>query len=74
MGGGSVGRLRKVNGHTLFEISAGLATKQLRLFELAEAPGEEGWTNFLKLDGYAHLWLASSDKLQQVLFSYMKAI
>jgi hypothetical protein len=41
VGVSSVGRLREVKGHTLFETS--IILSQLRLFNLGEALGEEGW-------------------------------
>ncbi len=72
VGVSSVGRLRGVRGHTLFETSIILA--QLRLFDLGEALGEEGWMKSIKLDEYAPRLPRRPDKLQQVLFSYMEAI
>ncbi len=71
-GVGSVGRLRRVKGHTLFETSVVLP--QLRLFDLSEALGEEGWVKFLKLDEYAPRQARRPDQLQQVLFPYTEAI
>ncbi len=68
----SVGRLRRVKGHTLFETSFTLP--QLRLFDLAEALGEEGWIKVLKLDEYAPRQPRRSGELQQVLFPYTEAI
>jgi len=44
---------------------------QLRLFDLGEVLGEEGWMKFLKLDEYAP---RRPDELQQVLFSCTEAI
>jgi putative transposase len=71
-GVGAVGRLRRVKGHTLFETS--IIVPQLRLFNLAEVLGEEGWMKVLKLDEYAPRRPRRPDKLQQVLFSYTEAI
>ncbi len=72
VGVSSVGRLRGVRGHTLFETS--IIPPQLRLFDLGEALGEEGWMKAIKLDEYAPRLPRRPDKLQQVLFSYMEAI
>ena len=47
---------------------------QLRLFDLGEALGEEGWMKFLKLDEYAPRQARRPDGLQQVLFPYAEAI
>ena len=71
-GVGSVGRLRRVKGHTLFETS--IVVPQLRLFDLGEVLGEEGWAKFLKLDEYAPRQARRPDELQQVLFPYTEAI
>ena len=71
-GVGSVGRLRRVKGHTLFETSVVLP--QLRLFDLGEALGEEGWVKFLKLDEYAPRRARRPNALQQTLFPYTQAI
>ena len=71
-GVGSVGRLRSVKGHALYETSVTLP--QLRLFDLAEVLGEEGWIKVLKLDEYAPRQPRRHDKLQQVLFPYTEAI
>ena len=68
----AVGRLRGVKGHTLFETS--IVVPQLRLFDLGEVLGEEGWVKFLKLDEYAPRQLRHADELQQVLFPYAEAI
>jgi transposase len=68
----SVGRLRSVKGHTLYETSITLA--QLRLFDLAEVLGEEGWIKVLKLDEYAPRQPRRPGELQQVLFPYTEAI
>ena len=72
VGGSSVGRLREVKGHTLYETSIMLA--QLKLFDLGEVLGEDGWMKFLKLDEYAPRQPRRPDKLQQVLFPYTEAI
>jgi transposase InsO family protein len=71
-GVGSVGRLRRVKGLTLFETSVIVA--QLKLFDLDETLGEEGWMKFLKLDEYAPRQPRRPDELQQVLFPYAEAI
>lgn len=71
-GVGAVGRLRRVKGHTLFETS--IVLPQLRLFDLGEALGEEGWAKFLKLDEYAPRQARRPDALQQTLFPYTEAI
>ena len=70
----SVGRLRRVKGHTLFESSIMSSAKPLRLFDLDEVLGEDGWMKFLKLDEYAPRLPQRPDKLQQALFSYTAAI
>lgn len=72
VGSSSVGRLRKVKGYTLFETS--ITLHQLKLFDLGEVLGEEGWMKSLKLDEYAARQPRRPDKLQQVLFSYLEAI
>jgi len=63
----SVGRLREVKRHTLFETSVILP--QLRLFDLGEVLGEEGWLKFLKLDEYAPRQPRRPDEIPQVLFA-----
>jgi putative transposase len=68
----SVGRLREVKGHTLFEHSVILP--QPKLFDLGEVLGDEGWMKFLKLDEYAPRRLRLPDGLQQVLFPYTEAV
>ncbi len=68
----SVGRLRSVKGHTLYETSFTLP--QLRFFDLAEVLGEEGWIKVLKLDEYAPRQPRRPGELQQVLFPYTEAI
>jgi putative transposase len=70
----SVGRLRRVKGHTLFETSIVSLAKPLRLFDLDEVLGEEGWIKVLKLDEYAPRQPRRHDELQQVLFPYTEAI
>jgi hypothetical protein len=67
----SVGRLRSVKAHTLFETS--IIVAQLRLFDLGEVLGEEGWMKVLKLDEYAPRQPRRPDELQQVLFPYTEA-
>src|SRR5215218_10561823 len=49
--GSGASRLREVTTPTLFETFCAL--RQLRLFDLAEALGEEGWLKVLRLDDYA---------------------
>lgn len=49
-GASSVGGLRRVKGHTLFETSFASPAKPLRLFDLDEVLGEDGWMKFLKLN------------------------
>jgi putative transposase len=71
-GVGAVGRLRRVKEHTLFETS--VVVPQLRLFDLDEALGEEGWMKVLKLDEYAPRKPRRPEQLQQVLFPYTEAI
>jgi hypothetical protein len=61
-----------VKGHTLFETS--IVLPQLRLLDLGEALGEEGWVKFLKLDEYAPRQVRRPDASQQVLFPYTEAI
>jgi hypothetical protein len=68
----SVGRLRSVKAHTLFETS--IIVAQLRLFNLGEVLGEEGWVKVLKLDEYAPRQPRRPDELQQVLFPYTEAV
>ena len=67
-----VGRLRSVKAHTLFETS--IIVAQLRLFNLGEVLGEEGWVKVLKLDEYAPRQPRRPDELQQVLFPYTEAV
>jgi len=68
----SVGRLRSVKDYTLFETS--IIVAQLRLFDLGEVLGEEGWMKVLKLDEYAPRKPRRPEQLQQVLFPYTEAI
>jgi len=70
--GGSAGKLREVRNPTLFETS--YALRQLRLFDLAEALGEEGWLKVLRLDDYAARRSWQPETLQQMLFPYTQAI
>ena len=70
----SVGRLRRVKSHMLFESSRTSTAKPLKLFDLDEVLGEEGWMKFLKLDEYEPRQSRCHDKLQQVLFPYLEAI
>ena len=57
---------------TLFETS--IVVHQSRLFNLAEALGEEGWLKAIKLEEYAPHRRQGSSALQQVLFAYMEAV
>jgi hypothetical protein len=70
-GTGAVGRLRRVKGHSLYETS--FVVPQLRLFDLAEVLGEEGWVKFLTLEEYAPRRPRPADELQQILFAYTEA-
>ena len=72
VGAHSVGKLRGVKGHTLYETS--IVMPQPRLFDLGEVLGEVGWVKFLKLDEYAPRRPRRPDELQQVLFPYTEAI
>jgi hypothetical protein len=47
---------------------------KLRLFDLDEALGEEGWSKILKLEECAPRQPRHPDELQQVLFPYTEAI
>ncbi len=67
-----MGRLRGVKSHTLFENS--VAAPQLRLFDLAETLGEEGWLKAIRLRDYAPRTPRRPELLQQVLFPYTEAI
>jgi hypothetical protein len=67
-GVGFVGRLRRVKSHTLFETS--IVVSQLRLFDLGEILGEEGWLKALKLEEYAPRRTTRQDALQEVLFAW----
>ena len=71
-GASAVGRLRRVKSHTLFENS--VAPPQLRLFDLGEILGEEGWLKTIRLRDYAPRGPRSPELLQQVLFPYTQAI
>ena len=72
VGAHSVGKLRGVKGHTLYETS--IVMPQPRLFDLGEVLGEVGCVKFLKLDEYAPRRPRHPDELQQVLFPYTEAI
>ncbi len=61
-----------MKSHTLYETSIVLA--QLKLFDLGEVLGEDGWIKVLKLDEYALRQPRRPDKLQQILFPYTEAI
>ena len=71
-GASAVGRLRKVKSHTLLENS--VAPPQLRLFDLGEILGEEGWLKAIRLRDYTPRSPRSPELLQQVLFPYTQAI
>jgi putative transposase len=64
--------LHRVGRATLFETS--IVVHQLRLFDLAEALGEEGWLKALRLADYAPRRPRQPEFLQEVLFPYMEAI
>lgn len=74
VGVGAVGRLRRVKGHTLFETSIASPEKPLKLFDLNQVLGEEGWIKALRLQEYAPRRPRRHDKLQQVLFPYTESI
>ena len=61
-----------MKSHTLYETSIVLA--QLKLFDLGEILGEDGWIKVPKLDEYALRQPWRPDKLQQILFPYTEAI
>jgi len=67
----STGKLRGVGRPTLFETSFLLG--QPRLFDLAQALGEEGWLKALKLGEYAPRKPRRPEAPQQVLFAYAEA-
>lgn len=71
-GGSGDGRLREVTNPTLFETS--YALRQLRLFDLAEALGEEGWLKVLRLDDDAARRPRPPETLQQALLPYHEAL
>lgn len=54
-----------MKSHTLFETT--IPSPQLRLFDLDEVLGEEGWMKFLKLDEYAPRQPRHPDELQRIL-------
>jgi putative transposase len=64
--------LRRVGRATLFETS--IVVHQPRLFDLAEALGEEGWLKALRLADYAPRRPRQPELLQEVLFPYTEAI
>lgn len=68
----TVGRLRGVKSHTLFEHS--IVVSQLKLFDLAEILGEDGWLKAIRLADYAPRRPRRPELLQQVLFPYTEAI
>jgi hypothetical protein len=61
-----------VTNPTLFETP--YALKQLKLIDLAEALGEEGWLKVLRLDDYAARIPRQPETLQQMLFPYTEVI
>ena len=63
--------MRGVDRPTLFETSFLLG--QPRLFDLAQALGEEGWLKALKLGEYAPRKPRRPEAPQQVLFAYAEA-
>jgi hypothetical protein len=69
---GGAGRLLAVRRPTLFETSH--IARQMRLFGLTEALGEDGWLKALRLEDYAPRAARRPDMLQQVLFAYTDAI
>ncbi len=71
-GTGAIGRLRRVKGYTLLETA--IIPPQLRLFDLGEVLGEEGWMKVLKLNEYTPRQPRRHDELQQVLFTYAEAV
>jgi hypothetical protein len=64
--------LSRVGRATLFETS--IVVHQPRLFDLAEALGEEGWLKALRLTDYAPRMPRRPELLQEVLFLYTEAI
>jgi len=68
----AVGRLRGVKSHALFEHS--IVVSQLKLFDLAEILGEDGWLKAVRLADYAPRRPRRPELLQQVLFPYTEAI
>jgi hypothetical protein len=71
-GRGGSGRLLAVRRPTLFETP--FASGQMRLFDLTETLGEDGWLKVLRLDEYAPRSARRPQMLQQVLFTYTDAI
>lgn len=70
-----MGRLREVKSHTLFENS--IVVGQLKLFDLIETLGEEGWLKAVRPADCALAYRGiprSSSRFQQVLFSYTEAV
>jgi transposase InsO family protein len=70
-GRGGSGRLLEVRNATLFETLH--LSDQMRLFDLTETLGEEGWLKVLKLEEYAPRRPLRPEMLQQVLFAYTDA-
>jgi hypothetical protein len=64
-------RLLEVRNATLFETLH--LSDQMRLFDLTETLGEEGWLKVLKLEEYAPRRPLRPEMLQQVLFAYTDA-
>ena len=64
------GKLRAVEGATLFEASHRQSWPQARLF----APDEAGWLKALRLEECAPRKPAGPVALQEVLFPYLEAL
>ncbi len=71
-GVGPVGKVRRVKSHALFEHS--IVVPQLKLFDLAEILGEDGWIKAIRLADYAPRRPRRPELLQQVLFPYTEAV
>jgi hypothetical protein len=61
-----------VKSDALFEHS--IVVPQLKLFDLAEILGEDGWIKAIRLADYVPRRPQRPELLQQVLFPYTKAI
>ena len=71
-GRGGSGTLLAVRGPTVFETP--FASRQMRLFGLAETLGDEGWLKALRLEDYAPRMARRPAMLQQVLFAHTDAV